>query len=67
MKAKDYRDKSSEELNQEIVALKEQLFKLRFQNATKQLENTAELRLVKRDLARVNTILRERELNAANK
>ncbi len=67
MKAKEYRERSVEDLKNEIIALKEQLFRLRFQHATKQLENTAELSKVKRNLARVNTILRERELEAANK
>lgn len=67
MKANEYRERSVDDLNKEIVALKEQLFRLRFQHATKQLENTAELSSVKRNLARVNTILRERELAAANK
>ncbi|MDI9469481.1 MAG: 50S ribosomal protein L29 [Bacillota bacterium] len=62
MKAKQYRERSNEELQSEIRQLKEQLFRLRFQHATKQLENTSELRNVRRDLARVNTILREREL-----
>lgn len=65
MKAKDYREKTSDELVKEIGALKEQLFKLRFQHATKQLENTAQLSQVRRDLARVQTIIRERELAAA--
>ncbi len=67
MKANEYRERSAEDLQKEITALKEQLFRLRFQHATKQLENTAELSRVKRNLARVNTVLRERELEAANK
>lgn len=66
MKAKDLREKTSEELVQEIAQLKEQLFKLRFQHVTNQLENTAQLKSTRRDLARVETIIREREL-AANK
>ncbi len=65
MKAESYRDKSTSELENEIRALKEQLFRLRFQHATRQLENTSELRTIRRDLARVNTILREREIAAA--
>ena len=64
MKADELREKSTDELNQEIRDLKSQLFNLRFQHATHQLENTAELRTVKRNLARVNTILREREIAA---
>ncbi|MDI9497554.1 MAG: 50S ribosomal protein L29 [Bacillota bacterium] len=67
MKAEMYRERSDEELLNEIRELKEQLFRLRFQHATKQLENTSELRSVRRDLARVNTILRERELARARR
>lgn len=62
MKPNEIREKSSEDLNQELLALKEELFRLRFQHATNQLENPLKLRTVKRDMARVRTILREREL-----
>ena len=62
MKPNEIRDKSIAELNEELVALKEELFRLRFQHATNQLENPLKLRTVKRDMARVRTILREREL-----
>jgi large subunit ribosomal protein L29 len=62
MKPKEIRDKSITELNEEVTALKEELFKLRFQHATKQLENPMKLVYVRRDIARVRTILREREL-----
>ena len=62
MKLSEIRDKSVVELNEELVALKEELFRLRFQHATNQLENPLQLRSVKRDIARVKTILREREL-----
>ena len=64
MTAKDLRSKSTEELQKELVALKDELFKLRFQHATNQLENPQRLAAVKRDIARVNTILREQELKA---
>ena len=64
MTAKDLRSKSTEELQQELVALKDELFKLRFQHATNQLENPQRLAAVKRDIARVNTILREKALKA---
>ncbi|MBQ0012130.1 MAG: 50S ribosomal protein L29 [Clostridiales bacterium] len=64
MTAKDLRSKSTEELQQELVALKDELFKLRFQHATNQLENPQRLAAVKRDIARVNTILREQALKA---
>ncbi len=64
MTAKELRSKSTEDLQQELVALKDELFKLRFQHATNQLENPQRLGAVKRDIARVNTILREQELKA---
>ena len=64
MKANDYRSKSAEELQKELVALKEELFKLRFQHATNQLENPQQIASVKRDIARVKTIIREQELKA---
>ncbi|MDD2579323.1 MAG: 50S ribosomal protein L29 [Clostridia bacterium] len=62
MKLSEIRDKSVAELNEELVALKEELFRLRFQHAMNQLENPLQLKRVKRDIARVKTILREREL-----
>ena len=62
MKPSEMREKSILELNDELVALKEELFKLRFQHATNQLDNPIKLKGVKRDIARVRTILREREL-----
>jgi large subunit ribosomal protein L29 len=58
----EIRKKSISELNGELVALKEELFKLRFQHATNQLENPQKLVSVRRDIARVKTIIREREL-----
>ena len=58
----EVRKKSISELNDELVALKEELFKLRFQHATNQLENPQKLVSVRRDIARVKTIIREREL-----
>jgi len=64
MKADEIRAKSGTELEKELVALKEELFKLRFQHATNQLENPQRLGAVKRDIARVNTILREQELKS---
>ncbi len=67
MKASEYREKSSDELVKELSELKDQLFKLRFQHATKQLENTNQLSQAKRDLARVQTIIREREIASAKK
>lgn len=62
MKPDDLRELSSQELEQKIKSLKEELFNLRFQLATGQLENHMRIKQVKRDIARVKTILREREL-----
>ena len=67
MKVNELREKSSEDLNSELVELKDELFKLRFQHAIRQLENPLQLRNVKREIARVKTILRERELLEASK
>ena len=67
MKPNEIRDKSIDELNKELIALKEELFKLRFAHATNQLENPLKLKSVKRDIARVMTILRERELSGVKK
>jgi large subunit ribosomal protein L29 len=63
MKAKDLRLLSDGELFHKEQELKEELFNLRFQHATGQLENTMRIPQVKRDIARVNTILKERTLN----
>lgn len=60
MKAKQLRDQSIEELRHTEFELREQLFKLRFQNATGQMEKPGKIRQVRRDLARVKTILAER-------
>ena len=61
MKSKKYledlRKKSETELNEELVAAKKELFNLRFQNATNQLENTSRISEVKRNIARINTCL----------
>ena len=62
MKVKELRDMTNEELNAKLVSLKQELFNLRFSNATGQLANTAQLNKCKKDIARVKTILTEREL-----
>lgn len=71
MKAKEYltdiRSKSLEELKAEEKELKAQLFKLRFQHATSQIGNPMQLNLIKKDIARVKTIIKEKELAAAGK
>jgi large subunit ribosomal protein L29 len=61
VKASKLRDLSKEDLTQEESELREQLFKLRFQAATGQLESAGRMRGVRRDIARILTILRERE------
>ena len=65
MKVEEIRAKSNEELAAELTSLKEELFKLRFQHSTNQLENPAQISFVKKDIARVMTVIRERELTAA--
>lgn len=62
MKAKAYRDLSGAELERKLADLKEELFNLRFQAATGQLDNPMRIREVRKDIARVKTIMREREL-----
>ena len=59
---KALKEKTRDELDQELVELKSELFKLRFQHATSQLENPLKLKDVKKDIARVKTIIREMEL-----
>jgi len=63
MKAKELRDLKSEELIVKLNDFKSELFSLRFQLATGQLENTARIKMVKKDIARVKTVLAERKLN----
>ena len=60
MKAQDVRAKSVDQLKDELVKLKKEQFNLRFQSATGQLEKTARVKEVRRDIARVKTILREK-------
>lgn len=59
MKTKELRELSAAELEKKVVELKKDLFNLRLQHATNQLENTNTISEVKRDIARVNTVLRE--------
>ena len=61
MKAKDYRTKSETELNNELAELKKTLFNLRFQHTINQLENPMRINQVKKDIARVKTVLTEIE------
>ncbi|MEW6189808.1 MAG: 50S ribosomal protein L29 [Actinomycetota bacterium] len=62
MKAKDIRELSDEELEQKLSEAKAELFNLRFQLATGQLDNPMKIREVRRNIARIKTIKREREL-----
>ncbi len=64
MKAKEIRDLRDEELNQKLASLKEELFGLRFQLATGQLENPMRIKDVKKTIARIKTIQRENEMKA---
>ena len=61
MKPKEYREKSLEELKSRAVDLKAELFNLRFQHFTGQLENSMKIRELKRDVGRLLTIIREKE------
>lgn len=64
MKTKEYvqdlKAKSVEELNAELVAAKKELFNLRFQNATNQLENTSRIKEVRRNIARIQSVMSEK-------
>ena len=60
MNANEIREWDTAKINSEIVALKKELFDLRFKQATGQLENTARIRKVKKTIARMNTVLNER-------
>jgi large subunit ribosomal protein L29 len=64
MKVNDIRDMSATELEQKLAGLKDELFNLRFQLATGQLENPMRIKEVKKTIARIKTIQRERELEA---
>lgn len=57
---KELQTKSVEELNSELVAAKKELFNLRFQNATNQLENTSRIKEVRRNIARIQSVMAEK-------
>lgn len=63
MKARELRELSTEELEQKLADFKEELFNLRFQLATGQLDNPMRIKEVRKDIARVKTLMRERVLN----
>jgi large subunit ribosomal protein L29 len=64
-RARELREFNEVELEHQLSEAKEELFNLRFQNATGQLDNSARLGQVRKDIARVETLLREREIEAA--
>ena len=66
MNANELRDKTPDELRTQLVELKKEAFNLRFQGATNQLENTSRVRVVRRSVARVNTILNQKAAAAAS-
>lgn len=61
MKAKELRSLSIDELKKKLIDSREELFRLGFQHSTHQLENTARLRIVKNDIARIETVIRDSE------
>ena len=65
MNAQELRDKTLDQLREQLTALKKEAFNLRFQQATGQLENTARVRVVRRDVARVMSVLNEKAAAAA--
>ncbi|MGQ0802516.1 MAG: 50S ribosomal protein L29 [Actinomycetota bacterium] len=65
MKAREFRELNDVELEHRLSEAKEELFNLRFQNATGQLDSTSQLAHVRKDVARIETLLREREIAAA--
>ena len=60
----DLKAKSAAELNEELVAAKKELFNLRFQNATNQLENTSRIKEVRKNIARIQTVITQNKNNA---
>ena len=62
MKLKEIRKATSSDLNKELVELKQELFKLRFQLATNGLENPMKIKNIKKEIARIKTVIREREI-----
>ena len=64
MKASEIRDLSLVEMNEKMTDLKDELFKLRFQLAVNQLDNPMRIKAVKKDIARIKTVIREQELKS---
>ena len=66
MKAQELRDKTPDQLRDQLASLKKEAFNLRFQKATGQLENTSRMQVVRRDAARVKTVLTQKATAAAS-
>ena len=64
MNAEDLRTKTEDELKQSLIDLRKEAFNLRFQQASGQLENTARVRQVRRDIARIKTVLQQQKQSA---
>ncbi len=65
MKTKDVRNLDNDQLIEHVREFREELFNLRFRNSTGELENTAEITKARRQIARINTLIRQREIAAA--
>jgi len=65
MKAQELKTQTPDQLRDQLVALKKEAFNLRFQQATGQLENTARMRAVRKDVARIKTVLNQKAAEAA--
>ncbi|SEN89477.1 large subunit ribosomal protein L29 [Gemmobacter aquatilis] len=65
MTATEFKAKTPEQLREQLLALKKEAFNLRFQQATGQLENTARMRAVRKDVARIKTVLNQKAAEAA--
>ena len=65
MKAQELKDKSPEQLREQLLSLKKEAFNLRFQQATGQMESTARMRAVRRDVARIKTVMNQKAAAAA--
>ncbi|MEE2933117.1 MAG: 50S ribosomal protein L29 [Pseudomonadota bacterium] len=63
MKAADVKQKSNDELAEQLIDLRKESFNLRFQRASGQLENTGRVRQVRRDIARIKTVIKERSMS----
>jgi len=66
MKAEEFRKESTDKLQEKLAGYRQELFNLRFQHATAQLENTQRLSAVKKNIARILTVLREKEMESAD-